>query len=262
MSYIEGFYNNYNEQGRLTSKHGQVEFITTMHYLQKYLNPGAKVIEIGAGTGRYSRAIADMGYEVCAVELVQHNIDIFKSNISSSQKINITQGNALDLSAFADDSFDITLSLGPMYHLYTETDKKQAISEALRVTKPGGIVLCAYCISDATLITQCFMCPDGNFLRDFINRGKINPKTFDTTSVPEDIFELVRKEDIDKLMAGFDVERLHYIATDLFTLYMREAVAKMADELFEIYLRYHLSVCERKDLVGLTHHSLDMFRKK
>ena len=79
--------------------------------------------------------------------------------------------------------------------------------------------------------------------------------------MPEDLFELVRKEDIDRLMAGYHVERLHYVATDMITRYLRESIAEMSDEDFEIYLKYHYAVCERPDMAGMTHHSLDIFRK-
>ena len=257
---LAAYYNNYDENGRLTPKHGQVEFLTTMRFIKRYLTPGAKVIEIGAGTGRYSRAIADMGYSVEAVELFPHNIDIFKENLKPEQRINITQGNALDLSAFADNTFDITLLLGPLYHLYTEDDKRQALSETLRVTKTGGVVFAAYCISDGSLVLSGFQRKVFD-IADYMKRGKIDPVTFNTVSVPEDVFELVRKEDIDSLMNSFTVERLHYVATDLFTNYMRDAVDTMDDEAFALYLRYHFAVCERSDMVGITHHSLDVFRK-
>ena len=260
MDYIENFYNNIcDEEARLESKHGQVEFLTTMRYIEKYLQPGARVLEIGAGTGRYSRAIASMGYMVEAAELVSHNIEIFKSQVQPAQNITITQGNALDLSAFEDCIFDITLVLGPMYHLYTVPDKQQAISEALRVTKSGGVVLVAYCISDGSLLEN--ISSGDTFFSNYIASGKINPITFETTSVPEDIFELVRKENIDSLMASFNVERLHYVATDLITRFIRESIADMNDELFNLYLKYHFVLCERPDMVGVTHHSLDVFRK-
>lgn len=257
---LANYYNNYNENGRLESKHGQVEFLTTMRFIEKYLSPGAKIFEIGAGTGRYSRAIADMGYEVEAVELFQHNIDVFEKSCNSEQKIKISQGNALDLSAFADGAFDITLLLGPMYHLYTEDDKLKAMSEALRVTRVGGVVFTAYCISDGSIVYSGFQRKAFD-VAEYIKRGKINPETFDTFSVPEDIFELVRKEDIDRLISGFAVERLHYVSTDLFTNYMRSTVDAMTDEEFTLYLRYHFAVCERADMVGITHHSLDVLRK-
>jgi len=260
MNPIDNFYTNYDEEGRLISRHGSVEFLTTMRYIEKYLHPGAKVLEVGAGTGRYSRAIADMGYEVEAIELVPHNIDIFRNLITPQQKINVTQGNALDLSAFADSTFDITLVLGPMYHLYTTSDKRQAISEALRVTKPSGIIFVAYCISDCWLYEDVF----GNGYIDIheqIAKGLVNPETFGTTSKPEDLFELVRKEDIDQLMSNFNVTRLHYVATDMISRIIREGLANMTDETFDMYLKYHYAICERPDMVGVTHHSLDVFRK-
>ena len=262
MNHIDNYYSNYDEDGRLGLKWGQVEFLTTMRYIGKYLEqtPNTQVLEIGAGTGRYSRTIADMGYPVSAVELVQHNIDIFKSQITQAQNINISQGNALDLNMFADNTFDITLVLGPMYHLYTDADKQQAISEALRVTKSDGIVFVAYCISDASILEDAFM---NNLLKisDYLDKGQIDPITFDTTSLPENIFELVRKADIDRLMTNFKVKRLHYVATDMISRFIRESITDMDDKTFDLYLRFHYAVCERPDLVGMTHHSLDIFHK-
>ncbi len=258
---LAAYYNRYDEDGRLLPNHGKVEFLTTMRYISQFLQPGMKIIEIGAGTGRYSRAIADMGYSVEAVELNAHNIEIFKSSITPEQQINVTQGNALDLSVFNDNTFDITLVLGPLYHLYTESDKQQAIAEALRITKPDGVVFVAYCISDGSLIWSGFQRKVFD-IADYIRRGKIDPVTFDTISVPEDIFELVRKDDIDRLMDVFAVERLHYVSTDLYTNYMRDAVNAMDEEGFALYMRYHFAICERQDMVGITHHSLDIFKKK
>lgn len=154
--YLINFYNNYDEDSRLTLKHGTVEFLTTMRYVKKYLKPGDRIIEIGAGTGRYSHTLARQGYTVDAVELVEHNIEVFKKNTLPEENISIIQGNALDLSAVQDDKYDITLLLGPLYHLYSKTDKQQAIREAIRVTKQGGIIFAAYVISDGCLLDEGF----------------------------------------------------------------------------------------------------------
>jgi len=147
-----------------------------------------------------------------------------------------------------------------MYHLYTKVDKLLAISEALRVTKPGGVIFVAYCISDGTLLEEAFV-REAPWFTDYIDKGFIDPVTFDTTSLPEMIFELVRKADIDNLMTNFNVQRLHYVATDMIARIIRESLANMEDEAFDMYLRFHFAVCERPDMVGVTHHSLDIFRK-
>jgi len=56
--FLENYYKNFDEDNRLSSRHGTVEFLTTMRYIERYLTPGAKIIEIGAGTGRYSHKLA------------------------------------------------------------------------------------------------------------------------------------------------------------------------------------------------------------
>lgn len=255
---IHSYYNQYDEDGRLTSRHGQVEFLTTMRYIQRYLSPSVRILEIGAGTGRYSHTLAGLGYPVDAVELVPHNIEIFQSKITPRESITIRQGDATDLSFLADGTYDMTLLLGPMYHLFTEADKLRALSEALRVTKVGGMVFVAYCISDASIFDYGFK--QGHIF-ELIEKNMLETEHFKASSQPVDLFELHRREDIDAMMRRFAVQRLHYVATDLYTNHMRATVDGMDDQTFELYLKYHYAICERTDMVGLTHHSLDIFRK-
>lgn len=258
--YVINHYNQYDEDSRLAPRHGSVEFLTTMRYIERYIKPGARIIEIGAGTGRYSHALARRGYAVEAVELVEHNIEVFRQNTQPGENITVTQGNALDLSAFADNTYDMTLLLGPLYHLYRKEDKQQALREAIRVTKPCGVIFAAYVISDGCLLDEGFN--RGNIsVSEYVENGLLDPLTFAAKSEPKDLFELVRKEDVDELMSVFPVTRLHYVATDGCALFMREAVDTMDDDTFELYLKYHFATCEREDLVGVTSHAADIFRK-
>lgn len=256
---LEEFYTGYDEDGRLRSRHGSVEFLTTMRYIQEYLRPGMKILEVGAATGRYSHTLARMGYEVDAVELVEHNIEVFRRNTADGERVTVVQGDARDLSMFPDGSYDITLILGPMYHLFTVEDQKKALSEALRVTKRGGVIFAAYCGNDATIVQFCFQ---RGMLMEEKYRDLVDMQTFKAGADPAELFQLYRKEDIDDLMAGLPVERLHYIGTDLATNYMRAEIDAMEEELFQLYLKYHFAVCERPDLVGASHHILDVFRKR
>lgn len=257
--YLANYYGRYDENGRLLSKHGKIEYITTMKYVEKYLKPGMSVLEIGAATGRYSHALAQKGYTVDAVELVEHNIEIFKQNTLPGEPVTITQGNAMDLSMFADDTYDITLLLGPMYHLFTTEDKRKALSEAIRVTKKGGVIFAAYCMGDASILSYGFIRGE---IDNIIEKCMLDTETFDTFSNPWDIFELHRKEDIDALRSEFHVTQLHFVASDGYTNHMRETVDNMDDRTYEIYVKYHLATCERPDLVGYSHHTLDVFRKE
>ncbi len=255
---LNDYYASHNEDARFTSRNGTVEFLTTVHYIEKYLTPGAHILEIGAGTGRYSHHFARKGYCVDAVELTDHNIDIFKANTYPGENITIRQGDAVDLEDISSEEYDITLLLGPMYHLYTDKDREAAMSEAIRVTKKDGIVFAAYCNSDMTMYQFCF---GKNMIKEVIQKNKIDIEKFKLYSSPEDIFQLYRREDIDELMSHFRVERLHYIGTDMLTQMLRICVDDMDDETFDIYMRYNLNICERPDMVGATDHILDIFRK-
>ena len=258
--YLIDFYKAYDEDSRLQSKHGSVEFLTTMRYVERYLKPGNRILEIGAGTGRYSHALARRGYIVDAVELVEHNIEVFRKNTLPNEQITISQGNALDLSAFSDNQYDVTLLLGPLYHLYTKEDKRQAIREAIRVTKQGGIIFAAYVISDGCLLDEGFNRKNIN-VAEYVRTGLLDAETFAAKSEPKDLFELVRKEDVDEIMSVFPVKRLHYAASDGCALLLREAIDAMDEETFRLYLNYHFATCERGDLVGITSHALDIFQK-
>ena len=207
---------------------------------------------------RYSHALARKGYQVNAVELIEHNIDVFRKNTASGEPVTITQGNAMDLSAFGSHTYDITLLLGPMYHLFTAEDRLKAPSEAVRVAKRGGVVFAAYCMSDASILQRGFL--RGN-IRKLMENSMVDPETFETFSSPKDLFEMHRKEDIDALRGRFPVTQLHFMAADGFAYYMRETLYQMDDETHALYLRYHFTVCERADMIGYSNHTLDISRK-
>ena len=259
MNYLEDYYNSYYEEGRLLSRHGQVEYLTTMKYIRESLEgvPDPSVLEIGAGTGRYSVTLAKQGVRVTAVELILHNLELLKAKLDGSEPITAMQGNALDLSFLPDNSYDLTMLLGPMYHLYTREDKLQALSEAVRVTKPGGNILVAYCMNEPTVVQYVFWL---NHLQEVTDLNMISPD-WHCISEPKDLFELVRTEDIASLDAEFPVERMKLIASDGATNYNRELIDAMDDATFSKWLDYHFTVCERQDLIGASHHTLDILRK-
>ena len=261
MDFLEEYYNLRDEEGRLLSQHGQVEYLTTQKYIHTYLNGNrdARILEVGAGPGRYSVALAKEGYSVVALELVAHNIEVLRSKLDGTEPIEVLQGNALDLSRFSDGAFDLTLVLGPMYHLYTNADKIRALKEAARVTKPGGVLMVAYCMNEATIIQYVFA--KGN-LQAVFEKNLIAPDWL-ARSDPSEVFELIRTEGIDELNAAVGgVKRLKLLATDGATNYMRGLVDGMDDATFAKWLEYHFATCERADLIGASNHTLDILRKE
>lgn len=251
-------YESYDEQSRFEARWTRIEYLTTMHYIERYIQPRDRILEIGAGTGRYSLELARQGYDVTSVELVPHNLEILRSGITESMCIHTIQGNALNLETLQDEAFDMTLLLGPMYHLFEEADKHRALSEALRVTKRGGIVMVAYCVSDGPIINFIFK---KQLYAEMVSRRILDKETFEIDAENGFLFEHVRKEDIDRLMQPYAVERLHYVATDGLPSFMQKELEELDEEAYAAVFRYHLSVCERSDLVGATAHCLDVFKK-
>ena len=124
------YYNKFNEDKRLNTKHGNIEFITALEYIHKYINKNDKVLDIGAGTGKYSIYLYNEGYDVTAVELVKHNLRVLQKN---EPNIKAYQGNALNLK-FDDNTFDIILSPFFRYSWIYFIDVINSISPRLLVS--------------------------------------------------------------------------------------------------------------------------------
>ena len=240
MTELEKYYNKFNEEKRLTSRHGQVEFITSMKYIHKYLpvDKSAKILDVGAGTGRYSVQLAEEGYDVTAVELVKYNLGILKKKNSA---VKAYQGNAMKLSRFQDKEFDLILVFGPK-----------------RVLKDEGVILVAYCMNEYSVLTYGFK---QNHILECIENGKIDEK-FRVQPEEADLYDYVRLEDIDSYNDAAGMERIQIISADGPSDYMRPVLNAMDEKTFQTFIEYHLSTCERLELVGAGSHTVDIIRKR
>lgn len=260
MSNIVDYYNKFNEDRRLTSRHGQVEYRVSMEYIHRYIDKNRnkqdfKILDIGAGTGRYSVALAEEGYDVTAVELVKYNLGILKKKNSSVKAI---QGNALRLKKLADDTFDLTLLFGPMYHLFGFEDKLKALKEAKRVTKPGGVILVAYCMNEYSVVTYAFK---EKHILECVEQNRLSD-SFQTLSTEDNLYDYMRLEHIDALNQAAELERIQIISPDGPANYIRPFLNQLTEEEFEHFVQYQLATCERMDLIGAGAHTVDILRKK
>lgn len=245
---VQELYRRADEDSRLTrSQSAQVEFLTTVKYIEDTLPAGAKILDVGAGTGAYSLYLARKGYQVSALELSERNCAVFREKLTADDKIELTQGNALDLSRYPDASFDAVLLFGPLYHLHSEADRLQCIREARRVCRRGGKIFFAFISHDMVILTM------QQAHDDYLLHGDYDKATFRLDDRPF-VFHTV--DDCRALLARGGVELEREVAADGASELLGGMIDRMDADSFRQYLRYHFYLCEKKEFLGMSNHLL------
>lgn len=247
----------YDEDTRLISDRGHnVEYLTTMRYIQKFLKPGDKILEIGAGTGRYSITLAKMGYDVTAVDLTPKHVEIMESKAHKLKNFKCMVADVLNLNMFEDKSFDMVLNFGPMYHLFHQKDKNRAIAETLRVAKKNAVCMFAY------LPCASFMVGYGLHHQQVDHLYSCMDSMGRVKDIPSEIFTAFYIEDFKKLFDKTDTKYITNVATDGIAYAMREWVEQLSKKDYEAFLNWHFLTCERLDQQGYSAHLLYICKKR
>ena len=152
---LQELYEHFEEEKRLFHGYAsQVEYLTTMHYIHQYANTQAQILEIGAGCGAYSLALAKEGYSLTAVEPVKKHVQIMESRKTRDMDITILERDAAHLPEDWNSKFVMVLGFGPLYHLSKTQEQLQAIEAACRVCKNKGILMFAYIPHDMVMATE------------------------------------------------------------------------------------------------------------
>ncbi len=256
-------YTGVDEDNRLTRQRiTQIEFDTTMHVLAEYLHPHANVLEQGAATGRYSLNFAKMGCTTTAVELAPEQVEILKQKANQQAlTLSIHQGDACSVPFVESGSQDVCVILGPLYHLQTQEQRDQALTEAYRVLKPNGILAIAY-------ISRYFVA--GMFAQQ--EPELITPEVLNTlhetglvpSKLADSFFNVgyfATPSEIEQLTKAHRFTMLRHVSTDGFGRYISSGINHFTDEQYQTWLQYHLKTCDEPSLLGSSNHGLVIAEK-
>jgi ubiquinone/menaquinone biosynthesis C-methylase UbiE len=140
---IREYYERGHEASRLLRTEfpsGPLELVRTQEIILRYLpSQTLDIVDVGGGAGVHAIWLAERGHQVHLVDPVPLHIEQARS---ASSKITAEVGDARELSQ-SDNSYDVVLLLGPLYHLTELHERKRALAEARRVLRPGGLVFAA-----------------------------------------------------------------------------------------------------------------------
>jgi S-adenosylmethionine-dependent methyltransferase len=240
----------------------KVEFELTKRYINRYIKPKDKVLDLGGGPGKYSLYLAERGCDVTLADLSQKNVDFA---LSKAKELGLPlkglQADGRDLAQIEDGQYNHVLCMGPMYHIKSENDRAKTIRECLKKLKSNGNLFVAFISSYS-------------FVWDYLLRN------------PEFILENERKEQLSKIVTDedftgqgfsdnfyispknalpffdqFNLEKLHLLNCESF-LYQREPeLLKQPPEVVNAWLDLAEQVCEREDLLSLAEHLMYIGKK-
>ena len=249
---IKNYYENYDEDGRLFRDNAhKVEYLTTVRYFDSLFAPNSHILDACAGTGNYSFYLAERGHTVTACDLVPHNVDIIKSKPNANKLANISVCDVLDLSRFPDNSFDVVLCMGALYHFQTNDLREKAVKECVRVCKIDGLVVLAYITKIGAILA--------NINADVSNMDGLLKIIYDTDD--RGPFYCAYPREINDIAVNSGLERIFHIGADGIIQTIGDKINAATDENFQKYLEYHFATCEDENIIGTSIHGLWIGKK-
>lgn len=244
---VMAFYDASNEYSRLSkNKHSQIEYLVTMKYLRETIPQNSRILDCCAGAGAYSFELAKY-HKVVAGDLSEKHINqMWQLQEECPMLEEIHQLDVCDMSIFEDESFDVVLCMGALYHLFNKEDQMKAIRECVRVCKKQGILVFAY------------LNKWGSFYNGLINNLKPMDLLYTEydSQKHEDIFYRTTPTEVDEMCKSFDLSCLHNVGIDHLAYLSSERIDAMNDAEYERFLEYQMKATNEPNIAGVSLHGL------
>ena len=251
MNKVVNLYNTaVSEEERSKKQSYFMEFYLTTKYLEKIIKKTSRVIEIGCGTGYYAMQMHDKCKQYIGLDIVPKHIDALNAKCKKHNIRNVTGvvGDALDVH-FDDNSFDVVLLLGPMYHL-DKRSREKAINEAKRICKPGGYVVWSY-INKVSVFSGLI----GTYeYREQISKDILN-NIIDKGQDKEGIFYYTTPEEQVAVATKHNLQVVKHIGLDGVGSHSKP-VKSMSARDYKLWAEFVEKTCELQSSLGANDHAL------
>lgn len=259
---VKNYYNeNVEKEWERFDKH-PFEYQLAFRFMDRYIEPGSKVLDVGGGPGRYALHLAQRGCQVTLFDLAAANIEFAKEK-AAEQGVTLTTyvGDARSVDKTVSGEFDHVLLMGPLYHLLEEGERVQAIWASLRLLKSGGTFFASFISSYAGIIyamkyePQMLLEPEmENFIQLFLADLPFSGAGF------TDAF-FARRQDVLPFMTQFPLKKLHYFGQEGLLAPCEEIIKEQPAAVIDKWVAVAEQVCEREDMLSFSEHFMYIGRK-
>jgi len=266
MSFVADHYDDHSDHEWQRLQRHRTEFAVTLRALDAYLPPSpAAILDIGGGPGRYAIELTRRGYEVTLLDLSQGNLS-FAEEKAAEQSIrlaHVVQGDATELPSLPIAEYDAVLLMGPLYHLLSLADRRQAVDEARKVLRPNGAIFAAFVtrfavIRDLVINNPQWIIDNPLRLEQTLQTG-VHPTGPDKRH-PD--FYFAHPDEIRPLMesAGFETKNL--IGCEGVAAGHEETINQVEGELWQKWVALNYQLGQEPTLHSAADHLLYIGRKK
>ncbi|MCH7706814.1 MAG: class I SAM-dependent methyltransferase [Chloroflexi bacterium] len=222
------FYDAYGDAEWLrleASAYGRLKAIIRTDFIQRYVEPGHRVLDAGSGLDRFSIEAARLGSKVTALDISQRQLDLARERFAEAavtDRIERTvQADIVDISMFEDGQFDVTVCYGGALSYVCER-RGEAAAQLVRVTRPSGVllasVMCRYAAGVNAVrqpILRLLADPEALYLWNVVSDGDLPAFPSQTVEAYHPAMHLFSAEEITSLLTEHGCEVLEIAGSNV-----------------------------------------------